>query len=441
VSGRKKEHATTRKLGVREGAEIWAVRGLSVQVVRGADRGRAVEIGVEGPVSIGTDPGCDLVLSDDSVSQRHAEISLEAGSYLVRDLGSTNGTRVGGVLVREVLIDAHEVTLSLGETDLRVRAQEAEVEHRLSLTDRFGALVGRAPLMRRTFELLARAAEADTTVLICGESGTGKELLAEELHARSARAAGPLVVLDCSSLSPGLAGSELFGHVRGAFTGALDSRVGAFEEARGGTLFLDEIGELPLEQQPALLRALAEREIKPIGSDRYQPIDVRVVAATHRDLARAIGEGRFRADLYYRIAVLRVTVPPLRQRREDLPALAAEFIRQLRPESSPEAVLTPGLLSAFTAYHWPGNVRELRNTIERLLVVGDAGELTIQTPEVYAAARRRAIDRFERDYVAALLADSGGVIARAAVRAGISRQMFHRLVRRHGVPTPDDPGG
>jgi DNA-binding NtrC family response regulator len=434
-------HPTTRNLGVRGGAEIWAVRGLVIQVLRGADRGRVLEVGIDHPVSIGTDPDCDLALSDDSVSRRHAEIGLEAEGYSLRDLASTNGTRVDGVLVREALIDAPEVTVSVGETDLKIRVKDDEIEHRLSLNSRFGALVGRSPLMRRTFELLERAAEGDTTVLLFGESGTGKELLAEELHARSARASGPMVVLDCSALTPALAGSELFGHVRGAFTGALDSRAGAFEEASGGTLFLDEIGELPLELQPALLRALAEREVKPVGSDRYRAVDVRVVAATHRDLARAVAGGTFRADLYYRIAVLRVTVPPLRQRREDVPLLAEEFVRRLRPDVSPEAVLTPALLAAFRAHSWPGNVRELRNAIERLLVLGDPGELAPSAgAEVpgYAAARRQAIDRFERDYVAARLAESGGNMTQSAARAGISRQMFHRLVRRHGVVASDE---
>ena len=418
------------------------MRPLTVRVVRGVDRGRSIEVGVDGPLSIGSDPGCDLVLHDDSVSSRHAEIALETEGFVIRDLGSTNGTRIGGVLVREAVLDAREVNISLGETDLRVQSNQDAIEHRLSVADRFGGLVGRSPLLRRTFELLARAAESDATVLLHGESGTGKELLAEELHARSARASGPFVVLDCSSLTPGLAGSELFGHVRGAFTGALDSRAGAFEEASGGTLFLDEIGELPLDQQPALLRALAEREVKPVGSDRYRAVDVRLVAATHRDLAGAVNERRFRADLYYRLAVLRITVPPLRQRREDIPLLAREFIQRIRPATDADALLTPALLSAFAAYHWPGNVRELRNAIERLLVTGHPGQLEPTgdgEPQEYGPARRLAIDRFEREYVSSRLRESGGVIAQAAARAGISRQMFHRLVRRHGVDDPEEP--
>ncbi|HUS67497.1 MAG TPA: sigma 54-interacting transcriptional regulator [Kofleriaceae bacterium] len=432
--------AATRKIGIRDGAELWAVKRVTIEVVRGRDRGRTVELAGERPAAvIGTDRDAELALRDDSVSHRHAEVSLEAAGYVLRDLGSTNGTRVGGVAIREAVLDQRETRVTLGETELRVLLRDDEEEQRLSLSDRFGDLVGRAPAMRRVFELMDRAARGDATVLLLGESGTGKELLAEALHARSPRAEGPLVVVDCSALTSTLAESELFGHVRGAFTGADAHRAGAFEEASGGTLFLDEIGELPLEMQSVLLRALAEREVKAVGSDRYRPVDVRVVAATHRDLTRAVAEGAFRADLFYRIAVVKVTVPPLRQRREDIPLIAREIVRRLRPGADPDSLLAPGVLAAFSAYAWPGNVRELRNAIERLLVVGDAGDLIARADgdggagEGYAAARRRAIDRFERDYVAARLEEAGGVTAQAAARAGISRQMFHRLVRRHGV--------
>jgi transcriptional regulator with GAF, ATPase, and Fis domain len=439
VSLREPEATATRKLGVRDGAEIWAVRGLAIEVVRGPDRGRTLEVRSDAPMTLGTDPEADLVLTDDSVSHRHAEISLDEDGYLLRDLGSTNGTRVAGVRVRQAVLDRREALVSLGETDLRLRLRDDDVEHRLSLSDRFGRVVGRSAPMRRVFDLLERAAAVDSTVLLLGESGTGKELLAESVHLRSPRAQGPLVVVDCSTLSPALAGSELFGHVRGAFTGAVDARAGAFEEASGGTLFLDEIGELPLELQPSLLRALAEQTIKPVGGDRYRTVDVRVVAATHRDLGRAVAEGTFRQDLFYRVAVITVVVPPLRQRRQDIPLLARELARAARPGADADALLTPALLNAFAGHDWPGNVRELRNAIDRLLVIGDPGELAPAAgPEAYSAARRRAIDDFERAYVTVLLAEAGGVIARAAARAGISRQMFHRLARRHGVSGDED---
>jgi two-component system response regulator GlrR len=437
--------AATRKIGIRDGAELWAVKRVTIEVARGRDRGRSVELAGDRPAAvIGTDRDADLPLADDSVSHRHAEVSFEGDRYVVRDLGSTNGTRVGGVAIREAVLDQRETRVHVGETELRVLLRDDEEEQRLSLSDRFGNLVGRSPVMRRVFDVMDRAARGDATVLLLGESGTGKELLAEALHARSPRAEGPMVVVDCSALTSSLAESELFGHVRGAFTGADAHRAGAFEEASGGTLFLDEIGELPLDLQTVLLRALDAREVKAVGSDRYRPVDVRVVAATHRDLTRAVAEGAFRADLFYRIAVVKVTVPPLRQRREDIPLIAREIVRRLRPGSDPDALLSPSALAAFSAYAWPGNVRELRNAIERLLVVGDPGDLAGQADgaegedDTYAAARRRAIDRFEREYVAARLQESGGVTTQAAARAGISRQMFHRLARRHGVQGSGD---
>jgi two-component system, NtrC family, response regulator GlrR len=425
---------TTRRLGIRDGAEIVVVRRAVVEVVRGPDKGRSLEVAEE-PVVIGTDPEATLVLSDDTVSGRHAEIARQDGGFVLRDLDSTNGTRVGGVRVREAVLDRKSITLSFGETELRFRVLDDEFEERLILGDRYGDMVGVSTAMRRVFELCQRAAVSDSTVLLYGESGTGKELLAETLHRQSPRAGGPLVVVDCSTLTPTLAESELFGHVRGAFTGAVDDRGGALEEASGGTLFLDEIGDLPLPMQPVLLRALAAREVKPVGSDRYHSIDVRVVAATHRDLSRAVAGGTFRADLYYRLAVLRIAVPPLRHRREDIPHLAREIIRRLRPGTDPDQVLSASVVGALTSYSWPGNVRELRNAVERLLLMGEIGELESDGEhlDLYHQARRQAIDDFEKNYVRSRLAESGGVIAQAANRSGISRQMFHRLVKRHGL--------
>jgi DNA-binding NtrC family response regulator len=283
------------------------------------------------------------------------------------------------------------------------------------------------------FDVLERAARAESTVLIQGESGTGKELAAQAIHAASPRAAGPFVVVDCSALAPSLAESELFGHERGAFTGAVAARTGAFEEASGGTVLLDEIGELPLELQPKLLRALQMRQVRRVGATAYRDIDVRVVASTHRNLARMADEGTFRDDLYYRLAVVVVTLPPLRQRTEDIPLLARELARQIRPNEP--VTLDASIVAALAAYAWPGNVRELRNALERLLVLGEAPEGLAPVSDVlaYHDARRRALDAFERSYCRELLETSGGVVARAAERAGLSRQMLHRLLRRHGV--------
>lgn len=433
MSGRSHSEITTRRLGLRDGVEVRAVRRAVLEVVRGPDRGASLELGADESSSVGTAVGSDLRLRDDSVSHSHLEISFDGDHYAVRDLASTNGTRIGGALVRDAILDRTPIEIALGETVLRFRLLSEETEQELALDHHFGQVLGSSPAMRRVFEILGRACHSDSTVLLIGESGTGKEVLAQSLHERSPRAEGPFVVVDCGSLPPGLAESELFGHVRGAFTGADDAREGALAEASGGTLFLDEIGDLPMDLQPMLLRAIESREIRPVGADGYRHIDVRIVAATHRDLEQAVRSGTFRADLYYRLSVIRVTVPPLRQRRQDVPRIAQALLEQCHPDRDVGSALSPSILDAFVSYDWPGNVRELRNAIERLVVLGDPGPLESYRPVDYHQARRQALDDFERDYVAARLAEADGVVVRAAEKAGISRQMFHRLARRHGL--------
>jgi two-component system response regulator GlrR len=307
--------------------------------------------------------------------------------------------------------------------------------------DHFGDAIGKSPEMQRLFSLLTRVAPTESTILLTGESGTGKEVIAEGIHHRSRRAKGPFIVFDCGAVVPGLIESELFGHEAGAFTNAVRTRSGLFADASGGTLLLDEIGELPLALQPKLLRALAKGEVRRIGSSAATPVDVRVIAATHRNLERAVAAGRFRADLYFRLAVVVVRVPPLRLRPEDVPALARHFIARMVSEDKARAVLTPGVVAALTAYDWPGNVRELRNVVERLLAVGDLGTALGRDvpaePENYYVSKRNAIDRFERAFVRVSLDACNGIVTRAAKRAGISRQMFHRLMSRHGIESRD----
>ena len=307
--------------------------------------------------------------------------------------------------------------------------------------DGFGALVGASPAMRALFATLQRVAPTDSTVLLEGESGTGKELCARAVHESSPRVKGPFVVLDCAALPPTLAEAELFGHAKGAFTDASGERTGAFERASGGTLFLDELGELPLSLQPKLLRAIQQREVQRIGDAEPRPVDVRIVCATNRDLYAEVKAGRFREDLYYRIAVVCVRLPPLRDRRQDVPVLAAAFAKELG------GALPSGALSAYEGYAWPGNVRELRNAVERIVAIGAEAELPPSLPRAapaagtpgafrelpYKEAREKAIDAFERDYVAALLARHDGNVRRAAEAAGIDRVYLHKLVRRHGL--------
>ncbi|HWU87902.1 MAG TPA: sigma-54 dependent transcriptional regulator [Kofleriaceae bacterium] len=307
--------------------------------------------------------------------------------------------------------------------------------------ERFGDAIGRSPEMQRVFSLLSRVATTDSTILLTGESGTGKEVLAEAIHRRSRRAKGPFIVFDCGAVVPGLIESELFGHEAGAFTNAVRARPGLLAEASGGTLLLDEIGELPLALQPKLLRVIAKGEVRRVGASAATRVDVRVIAATHRNLEQAVAAGRFRADLYFRLAVVVVRVPPLRLRPEDVPVLARHFIAHMASEEQARAVLTPSVNAALVAHDWPGNVRELRNVVERLLAVGDlAGALARDVPadfENYYVAKRDAIERFERAFVRVSLDACGGVVTRAARRAGISRQMFHRLMSRHGIESRD----
>jgi len=296
--------------------------------------------------------------------------------------------------------------------------------------------------MRAAFALLERAAASDATVLIEGETGTGKEGAARGLHDGSTRRSGPFVVVDCGAIPAELLESELFGHERGAFTGASAARAGAFEEADGGTIFLDEIGELPLDLQPKLLRAIEHRQIRRVGSNLHKTVDVRLVAATHRDLRADVNDGRFRPDLYFRLAVVRINLPPLRERPEDIPLLVERIVDGLVDDPAARAPLLDGaLVTALQRGAWAGNVRELRNHLERCLVLGGPVPLAAPGPVVgavdgripYAEARQRALDEFERRYLEDLLRRHDGKVASAARAAGVNRAYLYRLLQRHGL--------
>ena len=424
----------TRILTRPEGV-VLSIRRARLRVIRGPDKGRTLELGEQASALIGTHPDADMVLTDDAVSRQHAELRAGPTGWSIRDLGSTNGVLVGGIRIVEAVLENKSCVLSLGETDLELKLYDDEVEHALSARSSFGQAIGEGPSMRAVFAQLERVAPSDSTVLIEGESGTGKEALAEALHQASKRAEGPFVVFDCGAVAAQLIESELFGHEKGAFTGADRARVGALEEAAGGTLLLDEIGELPVDLQPKLLRALEARQVKRVGGTKPLDIDIRIVAATHRKLDRLVAEGKFRADLFYRLSVIKVVVPPLRHRPEDVLPLARRFITRMRPDASADALLTQGVSAALTAHRWPGNVRELRNAVERLLAVGELGT-DVRTTEAivpYHAAKQDAIDRFEREYTKDVYARSGHKVVRAAEAAGLSRQMFHRLLRKHEI--------
>jgi DNA-binding NtrC family response regulator len=433
--------ATTRTVEVR------GVRGPEAQLtavrltwVKGPDAGASWPFKSERAV-IGTHQGAELVLHDRAVSRYHCELTVEQGGLSVRDLGSRNGTRINGVQVERAWVVAGD-RLQVGESEAVVELAGETVRLPLFPEDTFGPLVGGSVVMRTLFARLARAASTPATVLLTGESGTGKELAAEAIHAASPRAAESLVVVDCGAVPPTLLESELFGHERGAFTGAATTREGAFELADKGTLFLDEIGELPLELQPKLLRALEKREVKRVGAAAYRPVDLRVVAATHRDLRSEVNSGRFRADLYYRLAVVEARVPALRERTDDLPLLVKTLLSRLGLADHPEArvVSSEAVLRQLRTHPWPGNVRELRNFLERAVALG---EVSLPTPtpaersaapaDDYRAARDEALPAFERPWLQGLLERHGGNAAAAARAAGVDRAYLYRLLWRHGL--------
>jgi DNA-binding NtrC family response regulator len=391
--------------------------------------------------SIGSHPSNDLVIDDPTVSRFHCELAIAGSRVRVRDLDSRNGTAIGELGITDALVPAG-TTLVLGNSTVRVDVDPGVAE--IESAEQFGGLVGTSAAMREVFSQLAKIALSDATVLVEGETGTGKEGIAKAVHDAGSRAKGPFVVLDCGAIPAPLLEAELFGHEAGAFTGATDRRIGVFEQASGGTLFLDEIGELPLELQPKLLRALESREIRRVGGRASIACDLRIVAATNRDLRAEVNGGSFRADLYYRLAVIKLLLPPLRDRAGDMPLLVDHLLRDIGAAASIAAELShPSFVALLAAAPWPGNVRELRNHLEQCVVFGERrAPSSPSTPHPaervdptlpYEVARRQALDAFERDYVTQALARHAGNVAAAARAAGVNRTYFHRLLSRHDV--------
>jgi DNA-binding NtrC family response regulator len=412
-------------LAVRGGKVL--IRQFEVAVIDGADRGAHV-LSRSDELSIGTSEGNDLQLADPAVSRHHCALRAEQRGLALLDLGSRNGTFIGDVEIRSVYVKSG-ARFRVGQSTLEVRVLDRDVEQPIATSSSHGSIVGGSVAMRRLYPLIEQYGQTSATVLIHGETGTGKELIAEAIHEASERRAGPFVVVDCTTLSHELAESELFGHERGSFTSAESTRIGAFESASSGTVFLDEIGELPLTLQPLLLRVLESRTIRRVGSNHQRPVDVRVIAASHRDLRAAVNAKLFRADLYYRLNVLRIAIPALRERAGDVEVLAEHFWRLFRPDSAAPPTLLPHLASR----SWPGNVRELRNTIEQIAHLGlPAAPIAAEQP-TYQEAKERAVWEWERSWIEQLLAANGGKLLRAARSARIGRSHLRQLARRHGL--------
>ena len=426
--------------------------GLRARIVDGTPEQR-VPITKAG-IRIGSAAENDLVLASElGVSRQHAEMTLDRGGVRVRDLGSRNGTFVGGVSINEVTV-VPGTLISIGKCELVIEPDLPSVDVPLSQATRLGGMVGRSLGMRRLFSMIERVAPTEYTVLIEGETGTGKEVTARTLHELSARRAAPFVVFDCAACTESLLESELFGHIRGAFTGASSSREGAFRRANGGTLFIDELNSMPLAVQGKLLRALEARRVQPLGADVDMPVDLRVLAAANASLRAEVQAKRFREDLYYRLSVVTLEIPPLRERREDIPLLAGDFLRGAGLDLE---VGGPNL-DRLVSYSWPGNIRELRNTLDRALALAGTRKVTFDELPIslddnsptmawpilldlpFKEAKDHLTRAFERVYVTTILERAGQNISEAARKAGMSRRGFFDLLRRHDIEVnePDD---
>ena len=413
-----------------------ALARVELRVSAGPDKGLRFEVPSHA-IKIGSHPDCDVVLSDRAVSARHAEILVDRGGYVIRDLHSKNGFFIGGYPVREALL-VDPMRIRLGHTVISVHARGDTQTVPLAEAGFIEELVVQSPQMRAAMAPLQQLATSPVTMLIEGETGTGKEVVARTIHELSVRREMPFVPVDCGAVPSSLIAAELFGHERGAFSGATEARAGLFESARGGTIFLDEIGELPLEVQPVFLRALENKKARRVGGNSDVSYDVRIVAATNRNLEQMVKLKQFREDLYYRLAVGRIRIPPLRARKQDIELLARRFAEEQG------LVLTDDVLTLFQGYRWPGNVRQLKNVVERIAYLPTESHLLfsdeLQSDPAQRAkgeilplrqARQLANAEFEADYVKRVWRQCDFNVGRAACAAGVSRTLMSRLISRH----------
>jgi len=439
VASKKRPDRTEVLAGEQERKPL-VLRKARFVVTRGKDEGRELVI-QRALVSIGTLPESDLALTDPTVSRRHAEVEERADGWVLRDHESTNGTFLDDVRVREAYLSPGS-RIRLGHTEMTFSPLEERIEFPQSEADRFGGLIGSSPPLREVYAILERIAPTDVTILLEGETGTGKELAARAIHGRSRRAGGPFVVVDCGAVAANLIESELFGHEKGAFTDAVKARQGAFELADNGTIFLDEIGELSLDLQPKLLRALDQRETKRVGADRPVTVNVRVVSATNKELDKEVKAGRFREDLFYRLSVVRVALPPLRKRKEDIDTIAGHLLAGISADIGKKITgLSPEALAALTAYSWPGNVRELKNVLGRAAALCDGKRIEAKDlflsqgkkTTTFEGLSGKTLEEIEKAAIAATLKSVDGNKTEAAKVLGIAYSTLYEKMKKYGM--------
>ena len=436
---------TTQVMPSDQVADLLNRPKIRIDVVDGPDAGR-YSVGNEVTLQVGSQDGTSLQLTDETVSRIHLELTSTAEGIRVRDLGSTNGTWVEGRVRLDQATIPSGTILHLGHSRIKVQLLGETVSERVSNVPAFGEMIGVSEPMRAIFALMRQVAPTDETVLITGETGTGKELCAQSIVEASPRAQKPFVTVDCGALPPTLLENELFGHVRGAFTGAVESYPGCFERANGGTLFLDELGELPLALQSRLLRAVEQRTIRRIGDTREMPLNLRIIAATNRCLEEEVNRGTFRADLFYRLSVVRIRIPPLRDRPEDILPLAEHLLATM---SDKPPNMDPAVANELSRHRWPGNVRELANYLRRMTVAG-----TVPPPEQsvrpqsdthpsitaiggaiqpFTEAKRLAVEAFEKQYLRELIQMTKGNVSEAARVAHTDRAHLTRLLKKYQI--------
>ncbi len=457
-------------------SEGFPVQKISLEVVDGEDTGEAAIF--EKPViRIGADPLCDIILSDPTVSRTHAEIRRRGENLELVDLDSTNGTFLDGLQIGRSAIRPG-VTFKVGRTSIRLTVQTESIPVEMTDRTRYGEIIGQSQALREIFSILDRVAPSDLSVVIEGETGTGKELIAQALHEHSNRVSEPFVVFDCSAFPASLLESELFGHEKGAFSGAMNRHRGVFERADGGTIFFDELGEMDIEFQAKFLRVLETGDVRRVGGEKTFNVDVRVVAATNRNLEELVEEKKFRRDLFYRLAKVRFRLPALRDRVEDIPLLAEHFLDLLARDDRAKPLLTEDAVRALQLYQWPGNIRQLKNVIEKAVALSASGTIggdylrselgldggenpgvglpamtTTAAPtgsvgnNLFAAkikdgdggfvpfrdAKDALVSAFEEKYLRDLLEHTKENISAAAREADIDRRHLYRLLKKHGL--------